>query len=75
MNRDGGEKNYHVVISKSLFEVYDANVDLICKSELPSQNPDSQSEGISGVDYNSSATGVFLGTDKGRIFKFDLATQ
>jgi hypothetical protein len=34
-NRDGGEAFYHIITNKNLFELYDANLDLLSRGSLP----------------------------------------
>lgn len=60
-----------MVTSGATFEIYDSNLDFLQKGALPPGQTD-QGEEFSGVDYNNRATLLFLGTNRGKIYKWSI---
>jgi len=69
-NRDGGEAFYHVVTNKNGFQIFNANLDLHSKGEIPDA-----AATIQGVDFNARATAIYLGTDTGKVYKYAIAQR
>ena len=59
-----GQKFYTIITCKDSFEVYTTTLDKIFTGSIPN------GESIKNVEFNRDGTKFYVGTEKGKIFKY-----
>lgn len=64
-----GDDFYQIITCKELFEVYHDKLDKVFDGSIPSD------EQIKTVEFNRTGTCFFIGSNKGRVYKFTIRLQ